>query len=40
MIQKLKILDEALNQLDEINNTNFLYDNFKKVNYDLDLILA
>ena len=40
MIQKLKIFDETLDQLNKINNENFLYDNFCKVNSDLDAILA
>tara|TARA_B100000575_G_C22687715_1_gene417386 strand:+ start:178 stop:453 length:276 start_codon:yes stop_codon:yes gene_type:complete len=40
MIQKLKILDETLNQLDEINKVGFLYEDFKKVNSELEKILV
>ena len=40
MIQKLKILDENLNQLEEINKVGFLYEDFKKVNSELEKILV
>ncbi len=39
MIQKLKILDETLNQLEKINKVGFLYEDFKKVNSELEKIL-
>ncbi len=39
MIQKLEILDEKLNKLDEINNSNFLFENFKEINFQIESIL-
>ena len=35
MIQKLEILDENLNKLDEINNMSFSFENFNKSIYKL-----
>ena len=40
MIQKLEILDENLNKLDEINNTSFSSENFKEINSQIDKILV
>ena len=39
MINKLHILDETLNMLDEINNGIFESEKFKKVNYQIENIL-
>ena len=39
MIQKLEILDENLNKLDEINNMSFSFENFKEVNSQFEKIL-
>ena len=39
MIQKLEILDEILNSLDEINNKRFSSDNFKELNAQFENIL-
>ena len=40
MIQKLEILDENLNKLDEINNMSFSFENFKKINSQIEKILV
>ncbi len=40
MIQKLEILDENLNKLDEINNMSFSFENFKEINSQIEKILA
>ena len=40
MIQKLEILDENLNKLDEINNMSFSFDNFKEINSQIEKILV
>ena len=40
MIQKLEILDENLNKLDEINNMSFSFENFKEVNSQIEKILV
>ena len=40
MIQKLEILDENLNKLDEINNMNFSFENFKEINSQIEKILV
>ena len=40
MIQKLEILDENLNKLDEINNTSFSFENFKEINSQIEKILV
>ena len=39
MLQKLEILDETLNALDEINNKSFSYEKFKEVNSQFEKIL-
>ena len=39
MIQKLEILDETLNSLDEINKKNFSSEKFKEVNSQFEKIL-
>ena len=39
MIQKLEILDETLNLLDEINNKHFSSEKFKEVNNQFEKIL-
>ena len=39
MIQKLKILDETLNSLEDINNNRFSSEKFKEVNSQLENIL-
>ena len=40
MIQKLEILDETLNLLDEINNKRFSSEKFKEVNLKIEDILV
>ena len=40
MIQKLEILDEKLDKLDQINNSNFLFENFKEINFQIESILT
>ena len=40
MIQKLEILDETLNKLDEINNRSFSFENFKEINSQIEKILV
>ena len=40
MIQKLEILDENLNKLDEINNKSFSFENFKEINSQIEKILV
>ena len=40
MIQKLEILDENLNKLDEINNMKFSFENFKEINSQIEKILV
>ncbi len=39
MLQKLEILDETLNVLDEINNKRFSSEKFKEVNSNIENIL-
>ena len=39
MLEKLKILDEALDTLDEINNNRFLFEKFKEINSEIEKIL-
>ena len=39
MLNKLQILDENLDMLDEINNTIFAFEKFKKVNSQIEDIL-
>ena len=40
MIEKLEILDENLNKLDEINNISFSFENFKEINSQIEKILV
>ena len=40
MIQKLEILGESLNKLDEINNMSFSFENFKEINSQIEKILV
>ena len=40
MIDKLKILDENLNKLDEINKMIFSFENFKEINSQIEKILV
>ena len=40
MIQKLEILNENLNKLDEINNLSFSFENFKEINSQIEKILV
>ena len=40
MINKLEILDENLNKLDEINNMSFSFENFKEINSQIEKILV
>ena len=40
MLQKFENLDVALNKLDEINKQSFLFENFKKVNSQIENILS
>ena len=39
MLEKLKILDEALDKLDEINRNRFLFEKFKEINSEIEKIL-
>tara|TARA_B100000674_G_C37101920_1_gene584981 strand:- start:50 stop:325 length:276 start_codon:yes stop_codon:yes gene_type:complete len=39
MIQKLEILDEKLDKLDEIDNSSFLFENFKEINFQIESVL-
>ena len=39
MLEKLKILDEALDKLDEINKNRFLFEKFKEINSEIEKIL-
>ena len=39
MIQKLEILDETLDSLDDINNKRFSFERFKEVNSQFEKIL-
>ena len=40
MIQKLEILDENLNKLDEINNMSFSFENFREINSQIEKVLV
>ena len=40
MIEKLEILDENLNKLDEINKMIFSFENFKEINSQIEKILV
>ena len=39
MLQKLEILDQKLDKLDEIDNSGFLFENFKEINNHIETIL-
>ena len=39
MLDKLKIFDEALDKLDEINRDRFLFEKFKEINSEIEKIL-
>lgn len=39
MLQKLEILESALNKLDNINKLNFSFEKFKEVNSEIENIL-
>ena len=39
MLQKIKILDEKLDKLDEINNEKFLFEKFNQINSQIEKIL-
>ena len=39
MLEKLKILEEALDKLDEINKNKFLFEKFNEINYEIENIL-
>ena len=39
MLEKLKILDEALDKLDEINRDRFLFEKFREINSEIEQIL-
>ena len=40
MLQKIKILDEKLDKLDEINNDKFLFESFNRINSQIETILV
>ena len=40
MIQKLEILNENLNKLDEINNMSFSFENFREINSQIEKVLV
>ena len=40
MLEKLKILDTALDKLDEINKNKFFFDKFKEINTEIETILS
>ena len=40
MLQKIKILDEKLDKLDEINNNKFLFEKFNEINSQIETILV
>ena len=40
MLQKIKILDEKLDKLDEINNDKFLFEKFNQINSQMETILV
>ena len=39
MIEKLEILDEKLDKLDEIDNSSFLFEDFKEINFQIESVL-
>ena len=40
MLQKIKILDEKLDKLDEINDDKFLFEKFNQINSQIETILV
>ena len=40
MLQKIKILGEKLDKLDEINNEKFLFEKFNQINSQIETILV
>ena len=40
MLQKIKILDEKLDRLAEINDSKFIFGNFNKINSQIETILV
>ena len=40
MLQKIKILSEKLDKLDEINNDKFLFEKFNQINSQIETILV
>ena len=36
MLEKLKILDEALDKLDQINKNRFFFEKFKEINSEIE----
>ena len=40
ILQQIKILDEKLDKLDEINNGKFLFEKFNQINTQIEKILA
>ena len=40
MLEKLKILDTALDKLDDINKNKFFFDKFKEINTEIETILS
>ena len=40
MLQKIKILGEKLDKLDEINNDKFLFEKFNQINSQIETILV
>ena len=39
MLEKLKILDEALDKLDKVNKNRFVFEKFKEINCEIEKIL-
>ena len=39
MLQKIKILNDKLDKLDEINNKKFLFEKFNQINSEIETIL-
>ena len=39
MLQKVKILDEKLDKLNEINNEKFIFEKFNQINFQIEKIL-
>ena len=40
MLQKIKILNEKLDKLDEINNNKFLFEKFTQINSQIETLLV